>query len=558
MESRKIVIIGGVAAGMKTACRLRRLDADVSITAIDRTSDISYGACPLPYYIEGLFENLDEVRRTPVGVLRDEIFFKNAKGFDTLTRTEATAINRDQKTIRVRNLDSGEQQDLPYDILVLATGNTPIVPKLPGIELNGVVALKTMKQAQQIDTMAKTAKSAVIVGGGLIGLEVAEALIHRGIKVTLLEMKDQIMATALDFGIASLVHREMRKHGVDMRLSESLQRIEGSGKVERVVTEHGSYSADLVLIAIGVRPVVDLAQDADIDLGVTGAIAVNEQMQTSDPCIYAVGDCVESNDIISGRKVYVPLGSTANKHGRVAANNISGQPERFPGILGSMAVKVFDISVARTGLSAEDALLNGYDAVSIRTSAPDIAHLYPGSKPIVIKLVADRKTRKLLGAQIVGPGVVDKRIDVIVSALSMGATVDQLAQFDLSYAPPFATAMDAILQCANALRNKMDGLVDSMSPAEVCQRLEQGEDIFLLDVRSPAEFDEVRISGATLIPLGALRNRLDEVPRDRLVAPFCKLSMRGFEAQIVLQQAGFTNVRYIEGGIVAWPYELEM
>ncbi|MDY0190184.1 MAG: FAD-dependent oxidoreductase [Desulfuromonas sp.] len=558
MQPRKIVIIGGVAAGMKTACRLRRLDADAQITVIDRTKEISYGACPLPYYIEGLFTDLDEVRKTPVGVLRDEAFFSNVKHFDTLVCTEALSIDREQRRVLVRDLASNVEQTLDYDTLVLATGNEPIMPPLPGMDLAGVLPLKTMVHAAKIDELAQTAQNAVIVGGGLIGLEVAEALVHRGVKVTLLEMKDQIMASALDFSTAALVHHELIQQGINLRLAEPLSSIEGSGgKVERVVTASGSYPADLVLMAIGVRPVVELARAAGIQLGSTGAIAVNEQMQSSDPRIYAVGDCAEATDLISGKKVYVPLGSTANKQGRVAANNICGYPERFPGILGSMVVRVFDINVARTGLSAEDALLNGYAAISHISSSPDIAHLYPGCKSIVIKLVADRKTRKLLGAQIAGGGVVDKRADIIVTALSMGATVDQLAQFDLCYAPPFANAMDAIIQAANALRNKMDGMADSMSPCEVKQRLDQGEELFLLDVRSPVEHAEVRIAGAHLVPLGALSKRLDEIPRDRLVVPFCKLSLRGYEAQLVLQQAGFTNVCYMEGGVIGWPYDLE-
>lgn len=557
MQPRNIVIIGGVAAGMKTACRLRRLDGTANITVIDRTKEVSYGACPLPYFIQGLYDDLDEVRKTPVGVLRDEAFFSNVKGFTTLTRTEATAIDRQQRTVSVINLDSGEKQCLPYDTLVMATGNTPILPPVDGHNLDNVLPLKTMAQAAQIDALAQSAKNAVIVGGGLIGLEVAEALVHRGVKVTLLEMKDQVMASALDFSMASLVHRELRNKGINLRLAEPLQRIEGNKKVERVITDQGSYAADIVLMAIGVRPVVDLARDAGINLGVTGAIAVNDQMQTSDPSIYAVGDCAESTDLITGKKVYIPLGSTANKHGRVAANNICGKVEHFPGILGSLAVKVFDLNVGRTGLSAADARLQGYDSVSHASSSPDKTHLYPGCESITVKLIAERKTRKILGAQVVGAGVIDKRIDIIVTALSLGATVDQLAQFDLCYAPPFAGAMDAIIQSANAMRNKLDGMANSMSATEVRQRLQQGEDLLLLDVRSAAEFEEIRIPGSTSMPLGTMRSRLDEIPKDRVVVPFCKAGLRGFEAQILLQQAGFTNICYLEGGVVSWPYEYE-
>ncbi|MCD6527215.1 MAG: FAD-dependent oxidoreductase [Desulfuromonas sp.] len=557
MQPRNIVIIGGVAAGMKTACRLRRLDANAEITVIDRTKNVSYGACPLPYYIEGLYDDLNEVRKTPVGVLRDETFFRNVKGFNTLTRVDATAIDREQRTVTTRHLDSNEKQCLNYDTLVMATGNTPIIPPLPGVELPGVLPLKTMEQAEQLNQLAETARHAVIVGGGLIGLEVAEALVKRGVHVTLLEMKDEVLASAMDFDCVAQVHQELRKNGVNLRLGEALQSIEGNGKVEQVITEQASYPADMVLLAIGVRPVTELAQAAGLEIGPTGAIAVDDQLRTSDPAIFAVGDCAETTDLLSGEKVYVPLGSTANKHGRVAANVICGHNDRFPGILGSLVVKVFDLNVARTGLSVEDANLLGIDFVSMIVSSPDIAHLYPGNKPIIIKLIAERSSRKLLGAQVVGPGVVDKRLDIIVAALSLGATVDQLAQFDLCYAPPFAGAMDALLQTANALRNKLDGLADSMSPAEAYQLHQQGEDVLMLDVRSPAENDEIRIPGTTLLPLGALRTKLDQLPKDKLIIPFCKLSLRGFEAQIILQQAGFTNVRYMEGGILAWPFELE-
>ncbi|MBN2644516.1 MAG: FAD-dependent oxidoreductase [Desulfuromonadaceae bacterium] len=542
---------------MKTACRLRRLDAQAQITVIDRSHNISYGACPLPYYIEGLYDDLSEVRKTPVGVLRDEAFFSKVKGITALTRYDALKIDRDNQQVLVRHLDTGEEQSLNYDQLVMATGNEPILPPLPGIDLDGVLPLKTMEHAARIDELAVNAKHAVIVGGGLIGLEMAEALTERGLQVTLLEMKDQVLATALDFGMASLVHRELVAHGINLRLGEPLLRLEGNGRVARVITANGQYPADLVLVAIGVRPAVKLARDAGLELGPTGAIAVNERMQTSDPAIYAAGDCAESTDRLSGKKVYVPLGSTANKHGRVAANNLCGQAEAFPGILGSLAVRVFNLNVGRTGLTSEDAHLLGLDPVSIIAPSPDIAHVFPGNKPIVIKLTADRSSRKVLGAQIVGPGVMDKRIDIVATLLALGGTVDQLANLDLCYAPPYASAMDALLQAANALRNKLDGLAESLSPCEVKELFDKGEDFIFLDVRAPAEFEEVRIAGGTLVPLGALRNKLQDLPKDRLIVPFCKISLRGYEAQIILQQAGFTKVKYMEGGIAAWPYALE-
>lgn len=557
-EARRIVIVGGVAAGMKVASRLRRLDPQVAITVIDRGEQISYGACALPYYLEGLFDDLDEVRRTPAGVVRDEAFFARVKGVEVRTGTEAVAIDRDRRRLRMRAVADGAEEELSFDRLVLATGNRPLLPPLPGMELDGVCALKSMEDAGRIAERAVPGGRAVIVGGGLIGLETAEALTRRGLAVTLIEAKEQVLPSALDAGMAALVHRELRSSGVDLRLGEPLHALEGEGgRVSRVRTDRGEYPAELVLVAVGVRPETALAAAAGLELGPTGAIAVDPQMRTSDPRIYAAGDCAEATDLLSGAKVYVPLGSTANKQGRTAANALAGRPEAFPGILGSLAVKVFDLNVARTGLSAEDAHLTGFDPVTMLAPSPDRAHIYPGARPICIKLVADRSSRRLLGAQIVGPGDAVKRIDVVATALSFGATVDQLATLDLAYAPPFSSAMDPLHQAANALRNKLDGLAESLDPVAVQERRAAGEEFLLLDVRSPAEHAEVRIPGSTLLPLGALRGRLGELPRETLIVPYCKVSLRGYEAQRILLAAGFERVRYLEGGVLGWPFELE-
>jgi len=557
--ARQIVIIGGVAAGMKTAARARRLDPAARIIVIERGEHLSYGACALPYYIEGLFADLDDVRRTNNGTLRDATFFHRVKGVEVRTRCEALSIDRLRQTVRVRHLEDGEEEDLCYDALVLATGNRPIVPKLPGIELGGVHSLKSLEDAATIAAAAQAGRRAVIVGGGLIGLEMAEALRKRGVAVTLLELKEQVLAAALDFGMAALVHRELHKNGVDLRLGEGLQAIEGeNGQAARVITARGSYPADLVLLAIGVRPEVGLARSAGIELGTTGAIAVNDRLQTSDPAIWAAGDCAECRDLLTGRPVYLPLGSTANKHGRAVADNLCGRPATFPGVLGTLIVKVFGLNVARTGLSEAEAHLSGDAPMTILAPSPDRAHIYPGAKPISIKLIADRSSRRLLGAQIIGPGAVDKRIDTLATALTFGASVDQLANLDLAYAPPFASAMDPLHQAANALRNKLDGLGDSLAPLEVKQLLAAGTPLLLLDVRSPAEHAEVRLPDSTLIPLGSLRERLHSLPRDIEIVPLCKISLRGYEAQRILLAAGFTRVRYLEGGIVGWPFELEL
>ncbi len=557
-QSRKIVVVGGVAAGMKVASRLRRLDPQARITVLERGPHLSYGACALPYYLEGLFDDLSDVMRTPTGVLRDRAFFERVKGVEVRSGTEVLAVDRGARVARGKDLASGALLEIPYDRLVLATGSRPVLPPVEGIGLDGVHPLKSVADAERLQSGLATAEKAVIVGGGLIGLEMAEALAKRGVAVTLLEMQDQVLGGVLDGGLAGLVHRELKMNGVALRLGEPLLRLEGEGgRVSRVVTGRGSYPADLVVMAIGVRPEVALAAEAGLELGPTGAIAVDSRMQTSDPAIYAAGDCAEVHSLLDGKKRYLPLGSTANKQARVAANALGGVEDAFPGVLGSLIVKVFNLNAARTGLGDAEARAAGFDPVSLVASGPDRVHHYPGMKPVVIKLTADRSSRRLLGAQVVGPGAVDKRIDTLVASITLGATVDQVAQLDLCYAPPFATAMDPLLQTANALRNKLDGRGKSFDPTEVEAMRQAGRDILLLDVRSPEEYAEVRIPGAVLVPLGMLRQRLEELPRDRLIVPFCKLSLRGYEAQRILTGAGFSAVSYLEGGIVGWPYALE-
>ena len=557
-NKNQIVVIGGVAAGMKTASRIKRLNPSAKVIVVEKTKDVSYGACSLPYYIEGHFDDLEEVRRTPVGVLRDEKFFANCKGVEVRTLTEALEIDSKQKKVKIRNLENDQESEIPYDKLVLATGNYPILPPIPGMELPGVYPLKTMADAENILSRSKNCKKAVIIGGGLIGLEVAEALVHNGLQVSLIEMKNQVLNNALDFGMASLVHRELKKNGVNLCLSQPLERIEArDGKVCAVKTPEGVVDAEMVVVAIGVKPVVALAQKAGLKLGETGAIAVDDHLCTSDPDIYAAGDCVESQHLLSKEKLYVPLGSTANKHGRVVANNICGRVEKFPGILSTLVVKVFNQNGARTGLLPEQAQAAGFDPVSVLIASPDKVHNYPDCKPIDIKLVADKKSRKVIGAQIVGPGDVSKRIDTVVAGISMGITVDQMAQLDLAYAPPFSAAMDPLHIAANALRNKLDGIMESLDPQELHVKQLNGDDFVFLDVRSPKEYEEVRISGATLIPLGVLRSRLNELPKNKEIIPFCKLSLRGYEAALILKAAGFENVRYMEGGVLGWPYQLE-
>ena len=552
----KIVVIGGVAAGPKTASRINRLCGEAEVTIVEKGEFLSYAGCGLPYYISGMVQDSKELMSTPVGTIRDSTFFQNVKNAKVLNHTEATTIDRKNKTVTVRNRD-GETQELPYDKLVLATGAESAVPPIPGIQLDNIYNLKDIHDADAIKaTLAeKKAINAVIVGGGLIGVEVAEAFSEMGCRITMVEFLPQILGM-MDPEMATLVEKHFEAKGVRIKTGTRVTEFKGTDHVETVITDQGEIPADIVIMAVGVRPAAKLAQDAGIDIGPTRAIAVNEQMQTSDPNVYAVGDCAEKKNLITGKAVYVPLGSTANKEGRVAANAICGINDAFPGILGSAICKVFDFSVARTGLGEQEAIDAGYEVVTCLAPAPDKPHFMDGAKPLFLKLIADRATRKVLGAQATGPGNADRRMDIVAMALTAGMTIDQLANADLVYAPPFSPAVDNIITAANILRNKIDGFMDGITPAEVLALRKQGVDFTLLDVRSPAEREQMRIEGTIDIPLGALRGRVSELDQTKPIIAFCKISLRGYEAALILKKAGFEGVKVMDGGILMWPGKL--
>lgn len=552
----KVIVIGGVAAGPKAASRINRLCEDADVTVIEKGELLSYAGCGLPYYISGVVKDSRELMTTPTGTVRDSTFFKKVKNTTVLNHTEATAIDRANKTVTVKNR-AGEEQVLPYDKLVLATGAQSSVPPIPGVELDNIFNLKDIHDAEAIKTTLgeHKARNAVIVGGGLIGVEVAEAFHEMGCRITMVEFLPQILGM-MDPEMAALVEKHFEAKGVKVQTSTKVTGFKGDGKVQTVITDRGELPADIVIMAVGVRPATQLAVDAGLDIGPTRAIAVNEQMQTSDPDIFAAGDCAEKKNLITGKAAYVPLGSTANKEGRVAANTICGVADAFPGILGSAICQVFDFTVSRTGLGEKEARDAGFDVVTCLAPAPDKPHFMPTAKPLFMKLIADRNTRKLLGAQATGPGQADRRIDIAAMAITAGMTVDQLAQADLVYAPPYSPAVDNIITAANILRNKFDGLSEGITPAEVLAMRGRGEAFTLLDVRSPEEVAQMAIEGSVNIPLGAVRGRLDELDRSKPVVAFCKISLRGYEAALILQKAGFKDVKVMDGGILMWPGKL--
>lgn len=555
-DRMKVVIIGGVAAGPKVASKVIRLKPDTLVTIIEKGDLLSYAGCGLPYYVSGIVKEQKELLSTPLGCVRDLVFFQNTKNVVVMNRTEALEIDRAGKRVRIKNLMSGRESWISYDKLVLATGATPVIPPLPGVHLKNIFTLHGVKDAEGVRAhlAGKKARDVVIVGGGLIGVEMTEALVARGCRVTIVEQLDQIMRI-LDWEMAQLLEHHMESNGVRVMTDTTVLSFLGTEFVEAVETSRGTLRADMVILAVGVRPEVSLAQRAGLEIGSTRAIKVDNRLLTSDPDIYAAGDCVENIDIITGRPCYVPLGSTANKQGRVAAINICGGNETFPGVLGTTVCRVFDYCVARTGLTEHEAQAAGYDVVTVLTGAPDCEHFMPNAKIIMLKLVVDRITRRLLGVQAVGPGHGDKRIDVASTAITAGMTVDQIANLDLGYAPPYSLAMDNLITGANIAKNKLDGIFQSITPMEVYRKLWNKEEFVLLDVSSPQEYEEERLPGSILIPIGALRARMNELPKDKEIVTFCRLSIRGYEAALLLKAAGFQKVEVMDGGVLMWPYE---
>lgn len=558
---KKIVVIGGVAAGLKAASKARRNDPQAQITVAERGDIISYGACGMPYYVSGDVAHIDDLMKTPVGVLRSPAYFKNIKNIDVLTQTVALKIDRQAKTVLVKALASGEESLLPYDKLVLGTGASPVRPSLPGIGLGNIYTLWHPHDAEAVrkGLAAGTFKKTVIIGAGLVGMEMAEALKKWNVDVTVVEMQEQVFPAFLDPEIAGVIRKHIEEQGIQVLTGEKVTGFDGVQTVISVETDKRSIPADLVILALGARANAELARDAGLAVGVTGGIAVDDHMRTSDPDIFAGGDCVENTHMISGRKVFAPMGSTANKQGRVIGDNICGGDEVFRGILNTVVVKVMALNVGKTGLSERDAKDLGYEYITVMVSGHDKPHYMPGAKLITVKLIVDVATRKLLGMQAVGEGEVAKRVDVAASVLTLGGTIQDMFDIDLSYAPPYNSPIDNLAAAANSAMNKLAGKFRGITPLQAKEKMTSEKTVFL-DVRTPDECKQIRIAdckNVQYIPLGQLRSRLQELDKDGEVVAFCKISVRGYEAECILEGEGFTDVKVIEGGIVAWPFRCE-
>lgn len=554
---RKVVVIGGVAAGCKAAARAKRVDPTAEVILLERGDRISYGACGLPYAIAGLAA-LEDLVRTPVGVERNEAFFLEVKGVEVRTRSEALEVDRERRVVRVRG-PRGDEYELPYDSLVLATGSLPVVPPLPGVELPVVFRLKDLNDGRRIREFVEDHPGcrAVIVGGGMIGMEMAEALNALGAQVAVVEMMPQVLPGPFDPEVALLVQRCLERHGVRVITGQRVTGFERRNGSLCVRTEGTELMADMALLAIGVRPNVELAQRAGLRIGSTRAIWTDAYLRTSDPRVYACGDCAETVHLVSGQRVFIPLGSTANRQGRVAGTNAVGGAERFGGVLGTTALKVFELHAGRTGLSEGEARRLGLEVESVLVSAHDRIHYMPGAGQVVLKLTVERASRRLLGLQAVGEGEVVKRVDAFAALLRRGGSLDDLLDLDLAYAPPFSTPLDPLNVAAHALANRQERRVDFLTPQEVKELLEAGRAV-VLDVRTPGEFREAHIPGSVHVPLGSLRGYpLEELPRERVLVCTCKGGLRGYEAALILRARGLQQVAVLQGGLGAWPFGLE-
>ncbi len=544
---KRIVIIGGVAGGASTAARLRRLSEDYEILLFERGSYISFANCGLPYYIGGVITD-----KKKLVVMSPERMSKRFH-LDIRTNSEVTQIDPKTKKIRVKDLNAGHSYEVSYDVLVLSPGASPFLPDIPGINSDKVFSLRNIPDTYKIYDYidVKSPESAVVVGGGFIGLEMVENLLRRGLKVHLIELADHLLCN-MDYDMAAIIHAHLREKGVHIHLKDSIAHLTDKGDCLTAQLSSGKeLSSDMVIMSIGVRPETLLAKDAGLKIGQTGGIWVNRRMQTSVPDIYAVGDAVESTDFIGNCPCLIPLAGPANKQGRIAANNIHGLKDEYEGTQGTAVLKIFDLTAACCGNNEK--ALRGRNIGYIKSFIHPDSHAgyYPGGKPMCIKLLFNKEGR-ILGASAIGEDGVDKRIDVLATAIRAGMSVYDLQKLELCYAPPFSSAKDPVnmagYTAANILTNQVHIFhwddVPSIDP----------EKSFLVDVRTETEFEKSTIPGAVNIPLDDIRNRLHEFPADKKIYIFCRAGLRGYVASRILTLSGYENNYNLSGGYLTYDY----
>lgn len=533
----RIVIVGGVAGGMSAATRMRRLDADAEIIVLEKSGHVSYANCGLPYFVGGIIEEEDALLlQTPASL---HARFK----LDVRVATEATSINPVAKSIEVKDWQSNEIYHLTYDKLILSPGASPVVPPIPGIER--ALTLRTVEDVEKIANRVNAKpKSAVVIGGGFIGVEIAENLVHKGVSTTVVEAAPQVLAP-LDPEMATLVAKEMRKHGITLHLGVSAKEVTS----ETVVLSDGTVlDAELVIMAIGVRPDTALATAAGLTIGSRGGIEVDDFNRTSNHDIYAVGDAAEKTDAIDGSATLVPLANLANRHGRVVADHIAGRNTRPNKTIGTAIVKVFDLMIAATGWNEKRLKAAGRDVMLIHTHPNNHAGYYPDAKQIALKLIFDPKTGEILGGQGVGVDGVDKRIDVIATAIRGGITAPELADLELAYAPPFGSAKDPVNMLGYIAENMISGLLKTAQWSQIEELRAAGYQ--LIDVRTASEFGRGTIPGAINIPVDEIRERVSEIKGAPILVN-CQVGQRGHTATMLLKELGF-DATNLDGGYLTY------
>ena len=536
----KVIIIGGVAGGATAAARIRRLDEQADIVVFERSGYISYANCGLPYYIGGIIQDRSELTlQTP------ESFFSRFR-VAMRVRHEVTAIHPDQKTVSVKNLETGEEFEESYDKLILSPGAKPTQPRLPGVGLDKLFTLRTVEDTFRIKDYINEnhPRSAVLAGGGFISLELAENLRELGMEVTIVQRPKQLM-NPCDPDMAAFIHSEMRRHGVKLALGHTVEGFqEQGGGVDVLLKDEAPLHADMVVLAIGVSPDTGLAKEAGLELGVKGSIVVNDRMETSAPDIYAVGDAVQVKHFVTGQDVLLSLAGPANKQGRIAADNICGGDSRYLGSQGSSVIKVFSMTAATTGVNETNARKAGLDVDTVILSPMSHAGYYPGGKVMTMKVVFEKGTYRLLGAQIVGYEGVDKRIDVLATAIRAGMKATELKDLDLAYAPPYSSAKDPVNMAGFMIENIANGVLKQWHLADALPR---DGSVTLLDTRTVGEYASGHIDGFLNIPVDELRERLGELDKGKPVYVICQSGLRSYIACRILHGNGFACYNFSGG-----------
>ncbi len=539
----KVLIIGGVAAGASAAARLRRLDESAEIIIIERSGYISYANCGLPYYVGGVIES-----RSALTLQTPESFWSRFR-IEARVKTEAVSIDRKTKTVLLRNIETGKEYTETYDKLILAPGAEAIQPPFPGIESSRIYKLRHTEDAFILRDAALEARKAVVIGGGFIGLETAENLSHMGLDVTIIQLLDHVSNLSPD--MAAIIHDEIRKNGIDLHLGEGVKAFEERNGAIAVITDKGEYEADFAVLAIGVKPDSKLAKDAGLETDGKGSIIVSDTMRTSDPDIYAAGDAVAIRNAVSGETGMIALAGPANKEGRIAADNIAGYESRYRGASGVSAMKIFSLTAASAGITEENAKRLGLDYDVAMTYQADHASYYPGSQMMMLKLIYEKTTGRVLGGEAVGRTGTDKRIDRISMAAAMGMTVEDLVDLDFAYAPPYSSAKDPVNILGYIASNKMKGILEEFRPDEADTIDFQSS--ILVDLRTPEEVKGGMIDGAVNIPLDELRDNLDKLDRTKTIYVYCRSGQRSYIGYRILRGHGF-RARSLTGGYLMYSY----